>query len=184
MMGGFTRLAHFAFFSAVRTRCMLNTPRLRSSRENANCTQTRKTIDRSSIIPTIGKNILFLVWVVVGVFAAMTLTYYVMFYAFDLPTSPLWATLYTAISYTLACVLIIFLPTRFKKYQVKTSREELGLSGTPKWRDIGLAIVGFVVYFLAAGLLMALFSAIFPWFDETEAQAIGFSALSRAFAKR
>ena len=39
---GFTQLVHFEFFSAIRTRRMLNTARLRFSRENPNCAQMRK----------------------------------------------------------------------------------------------------------------------------------------------
>ena len=43
LFGGSTRLAHFEFFSAVRTHRILNTARLQSSKESSDCTQTRKT---------------------------------------------------------------------------------------------------------------------------------------------
>ena len=44
MRNGLTPLAHFDFFSALRTHRMLNTARLRCSREKPNCIQIRKTL--------------------------------------------------------------------------------------------------------------------------------------------
>ena len=90
--------------------------------------------------------------------------------------TPFWTTIYTAASYALSCFLVIFLPTKIKKLHLPISRAELGLEGLPKWRDIGLAIIGFVAYFLLAALLVSIFS-IFPWFDADQAQNTGFSGL-------
>ena len=87
--------------------------------------------------------------------------------------SPGMTALYSVISYALAVILIIFVPLAFVK-KWKTSREEMGLNGLPTWTDLGLAPVGFVVAALAAAGLAAVFS-VFPWFDVSEAQDVGFS---------
>jgi len=94
--------------------------------------------------------------------------------AFD---SPLWMTVYTAAIYVLTLLAVIFIPTKIKRLKLSTSRDELGLAELPRWRDIGLAAAGFVVYFIFAGALVALFS-LFPWFDPNEAQDIGFAGLA------
>ena len=81
---------------------------------------------------------------------------------------PLWTTIYFALSYLVAITLII-LPS------IKTiHRTKLGLRGTPTWTDIGLAPAGFVIYFILAAGLTALFS-IFPWFNPGEVQDVGFN---------
>ena len=63
---------------------------------------------------------------------------------------------------------------------MQTNREELGLKGTPTWIDIGLAPVGFILYFLLATLLVGIFSR-FDWFDVTETQNVGYDNLYSAF---
>ncbi len=87
--------------------------------------------------------------------------------------SPVVTAVYSLISYLLALALIIFVPIKFVK-KWKTSREELGLKELPTWTDIGLAPVGFVVSLILAAGLAAVFS-IFPWFNISEAQNVGFS---------
>jgi len=96
----------------------------------------------------------------------------------DLYSGTLWMTVYTALSYTMTCFIVIYVPSKIKKFKTKTTREELGLKGTLMWRDIGLAIAGFAAYLVLAGLLLYVFSLIFSWFDPQEAQEIGFSNLS------
>ena len=95
-------------------------------------------------------------------------------------SDPLWTTIYTALSYTLGLVICIIVPheiaKRHKKSALKTTREELGLSGLPTWTDIGLAPLGFIVYLILALLLAAAFT-LFPWFDPNQAQNVGFNGL-------
>ena len=94
---------------------------------------------------------------------------------------PVWMAIYSALSYILALVSIIFIPPLIlqKKRKEKTplkvaSRTDLGLRGMPTWTDIGLAPVGFIVYLLLAAGITAIFS-LFPWFNVGEAQEVGFS---------
>lgn len=104
---------------------------------------------------------------------------------FLLGREPLTTTLGTAVlnalTYLLSLFLIIFLPLKFYP-PWKTSREELGLKGLPTWSDLGLAPVGFLVYFLLAMLFVVIFS-LFPFFDVSEAQDTGFSILASGVDK-
>lgn len=84
-------------------------------------------------------------------------------------------TIYTFLTYLISCFLIIFLPPIiFKK--TKSSRAELGLLGWPTWTDIGLAPIGFIVYVVIAAIVSGIFT-IFPWFNATEAQDLGYSQM-------
>ena len=56
----------------------------------------------------------------------------------------------------------------------KPTRDGLGLTGLPTWTDIGLAPIAFVASLIVSQALLALFS-LFPWFNATETQAIGYS---------
>ena len=89
---------------------------------------------------------------------------------------------FSALSYIVALLMLIWLPTAIKNARrknknekpVKTmGREELGLKDLPTWTDIGLAPAGFIVYLVFAAALVALFSTI-PGFDPEQAQEVGF----------
>ncbi|MBR2709648.1 CPBP family intramembrane metalloprotease [Candidatus Saccharibacteria bacterium] len=56
-----------------------------------------------------------------------------------------------------------------KKPRLGASRATLGFSGWPTWADIGLAPVGYAVYFLLAMGVIAIFMN-FPWFNAEEKQ--------------
>ena len=88
---------------------------------------------------------------------------------------PFWSALYNLCAYGLALTLCIWVPHRYFK-DWRTSREELGLTGLPTWTDLGLALVGFFVYILLSGALTSLFELL-PWFDATQAQDVGFTAV-------
>lgn len=93
-------------------------------------------------------------------------------------TQPLWTAVYSALAYILAMVLIIFAPLLFVKEGKRLAGEtlscaSLGLRGLPTWSDIGLALIGFVVYLFVAAGITAIFS-FFPWFNATELQNVGF----------
>ena len=106
-------------------------------------------------------------------------------------TKPVPMAVYSALSYSLALFMVVVIPGNSSfTWKVKTheggkehkggvkgkaaNRKALGLSGWPTWTDIGLAPVGFVVYYILAAILVSLFS-LFPWFDVSEVQNIGFS---------
>lgn len=130
--------------------------------------------------------LLLLVWVGAAVIASQFIVGFLMILilgtgAFD---KPVVTAIYSAISYTLAMILVIYVPPKLlkkwrgDKYQKPSKteiREKLGLKGWPTWTDMGLAPVGFVVYLLLAAGLTALFSQ-FSWFDAGEAQDVGFNA--------
>lgn len=84
------------------------------------------------------------------------------------------ATLISILSYTIAIILLIWLPPKIFKKIKPASRESLGLSGLPTWTDIGLSPVGYVVSILLAMGLTAVFN-LFPWFNANEVQNLGYS---------
>lgn len=79
--------------------------------------------------------------------------------------------------YLFALLIAIGVPWLFKQ---ETTPKELGLSRWPSWGDIGLAPVGFIIYFIASGLLVYLASQIIG-FDMSQAQDTGFHRLSQIY---
>lgn len=88
-------------------------------------------------------------------------------------STPVWTTVYTALVYLVAAAMVIFIPKLVKK-ELKTSREELGLSGLPTFTDIGISILGVIATFLVAGVVIT-FLSNFSWFDAEETQELGYS---------
>ena len=141
-----------------------------------------------------------LLWVFVGiVISQVVLGAIALSFLGDALYTPAWMTAYTAISYALSILLVVFVPLQVAKRKESKSqttppkksknqptatkatpqtflRTDLGLTGLPKWRDLGLGIAGFIAYFVLAALLVYLFT-IFPWFDPDAAQNLGFSGL-------
>lgn len=169
-----------------------------TGRASNNKSSAAKTNKAPSNVPknqgwsTVGVVLLMLIWVGASVIASqfiVGMAMVAMLGAEEL-SRPVPMAIYTALSYLLALVLIVFVPIRAKKLWLKRhrvnskgdnepsiDREDLGLKGWPTWTDIGLAPVGFIFYmFLAAGLA-AIFSC-FPWFQADEAQQLGFSIYS------
>ncbi|MBR5621236.1 CPBP family intramembrane metalloprotease [Candidatus Saccharibacteria bacterium] len=100
---------------------------------------------------------------------------------FKIASATLLQTLYSTTSYLVGFVIIVFVPfwlsKRFKKLSllaIKNPRLDLGLIGLPTWTDLGLAPIAFIAYTVAAAFLTNLFSAIFPWFNATETQNVGY----------
>ena len=115
---------------------------------------------------------LMCLWVFASVIAAQFVVgwFLILILGRDTFVQPVWTAVYSALSYIIALVLIIFVPMRW----IKSSQEEVGLNGLPTWTDIGLSPVGFIVSIILAAGLTLLFS-IFPWFDANEVQDVGFS---------
>lgn len=124
---------------------------------------------------TIFEIIMLLVWVGASVIASQFVVGYLMLWilgsdAFDQPAV---TAVFSATSYLVAVLLVVFIPPKILKTK-RMSRKELGLSGLPTWTDIGLAPVGFVVY-LGLGMAITALFELFPWFNTSEAQELGFS---------
>lgn len=130
--------------------------------------------------------LLLTLWAGISVIVAQFIVSYPMIWVLGKKVNqPVWMTVYTALAYLVAMLLCILLP-HFLLKKFRTKREELGLTGLPTWTDIGLAPIGLIVYFLLATALVAFFTflseqGIFPWFDASEAQEVGFSNLYASF---
>ena len=94
-------------------------------------------------------------------------------------SSPFWVAIYQILFYLVAVFLVVFVPWKiFKKFP--TNRTELGLKNLPTWSDIGLSIVGFLVYLIAAGFFVNLLSNL-PFFDADAVQETGYGAYVLGF---
>lgn len=118
------------------------------------------------------KILLMCLWVFSSIIATQFLLGWLMIFILGRETlsQPVWTTVYSALSYTMAMALIIFVPRKI----IKVSRKDLGLSGWPTWTDIGLSPVAYIASMLLAAGLVALFT-VFPWFNANEVQETGFS---------
>lgn len=125
---------------------------------------------------TVGLVLALCAWVIVCLVAFQFIVSYVMVALLgEAVNQPVWSAVYSAVVYGLTLVVVIFVPWRIKK--MKTSREELGLSGLPTWTDILLTPVGFFVYYIIAILVAALAATIFPNVNWQQAQEVGFQNL-------
>lgn len=88
-------------------------------------------------------------------------------------------TIVAAAIYVVTLVLVLGIPWLVRKR--RTSKEELGVTRTPSWLDIGLAPVGFVVYFILSTVLVYVATQLIPAFDMQEVQNVGFSNLTERY---
>ncbi len=116
----------------------------------------------------------------------------------DQVTAPVWTFVYQAISYSLAVTLILVFPKLWRKITQNTlqknpeyqkfqtrfqrflpldtpNRDQLGLTGLPTWTDIGLAPIALVISLIAGAILLSVVGNIFPSFNMTQAQEIGYA---------
>lgn len=130
-----------------------------------------------------------LAWTGVAIIASQFIVGYLMVLLLGVDSfdKPVVTAVFSALSYTLAVLLVVWVPPKLmakwrqrhkthggKATPKMVSRTELGLRGSPTWTDIGLAPVGFIVYFLLAAGLTAIFNQ-FTWFDANEVQDVGFN---------
>lgn len=141
-------------------------------------------------------NVLLVIWLLLWTGASLIASQFIIVYLLyfilgrETLTTPVWTTVMDALIYALTLFFVLFVPPRLfrKKTSPKknpnwtTDREELGLKGLPTWTDIGLAPVGFIVYLLLATVLVSVFS-LFPFFDLSEAQDVGYNFLNSGFDK-
>ena len=119
---------------------------------------------------------LMCIWVFASVIVAQLVMGWLMVWLLgaEAVKQPAWMAIYSALSYIAAMVLIILVPPRIaKKWEV--TRKGLGLNELPTWTDIGLTPIAFVVSLMLAAGLVTLFG-LFPWFDATQTQELGFDA--------
>lgn len=79
--------------------------------------------------------------------------------------------------YIFALLIAIGIPWLFKR---QTTLKDLGLNRLPSWADIGLAPVGFIVYFIASGLLVYIASQVIG-FDMSQVQDTGFTRITQVY---
>lgn len=116
-----------------------------------------------------------LVWCFAGVVAGQLLVVWPMYWILgkEQLSQPVWSAVYSALAYVVSLLIIILIPIAlFKKWHI--TRKDLGLDKLPTWTDIGLAPIGFIASILIATGLESIFR-IFPWYDATAAQDVGFS---------
>lgn len=107
-------------------------------------------------------------------------------YALQLPIleSASEAVLQFAVAFMVYLVALIF-TVLASKYVMKqaTSWQEFGLSQRlPRWRDVGLAPLAFVVYIVLSALFLQLVMAIFPdLIDPDQKQAVGFENVTTQY---
>ncbi len=148
--------------------------------------------------------LLLMVWVFAMVIGLQLIVGFVMIWimatitgsrdaAVEMLNEPIWTTIYTAVSYSLALLMIFFLSPHLYNWLSGTKRkikagkkdvkpakvlshEKLGLKGLPTWTDIGLAVAGLIATFVLSAVLGAIFS-LFPWFDAEQTQDVGYNYL-------
>lgn len=76
-----------------------------------------------------------------------------------------------AVMYCVLLAILLGAPWLIGRHRV--SRRVLGLVWLPTWRDIGLAVVGMVLYSIATVIVVLAITALLPWFNMQEAQNIG-----------
>lgn len=127
-------------------------------------------------------SISFLGEIVVGYTIIYTLGY-------DAFKTPVITTLYTALAYILAFIILALLPSLVLKNHDpkkklnpvqklfnlwKTDKKTLGLIDLPTSLDILLSLLSFFLYVIVSGLILDLFKN-FPWFQANQVQDVGFS---------
>lgn len=150
-----------------------------------------KTPNKDSRAKKLIVAVLMAVWVGAAVIASQLIVGSLMIFLLSPEefAKPAWTAIYSALSYILALILIVFLPPilyeKWKKGKTKVkviSRKDIGLSNLPTWTDIGLAPAGFIAYFLLAAIVTGIFS-LFPWFNAEEVQDVGFSVYASGIDK-
>ncbi len=89
------------------------------------------------------------------------------------------STILAAAIYLLSLLIVIGVPWMLRSHT--TSREEIGLARLPSWADMGLAPLGFTLYFILTAAVLYVVSLIFPAFDTHQAQHTGFGNLGQQY---
>lgn len=132
----------------------------------------------------IGLALAFPLWVLVSFGAAQVLIFALFWVLsrlgvpFELIGDTVLQTVVTAVIYTLSLAIAVGVPVLIKKHR-RASWEEIGLGRLPTWTDIGLAPLGFIVYFIVSAILILLATQFLPGFDVEQTQEIGFENIAQ-----
>ena len=128
----------------------------------------------------IRNTVLYVLFLVIWTFASVVASQLLVGFLFLLLlgkeglASPVWSAISAFLSYALTIVLVILVPPNIKKLKQKpASRNDLGLRNYPTWTDIGLAPVGYIASSIL-GVIAATIFSLFPWFNASEVQDVGF----------
>jgi membrane protease YdiL (CAAX protease family) len=126
---------------------------------------------------SIGHDLLMVLWVGIACIAAQLIVGYPMLWILGKATfsTPVWTTVYSAITYILTAVLVILVPKLIKK-EWGTTREQLGLTELPTFTDMGISVLGFVATIVAAGVILSVLQSL-HLVDGGQAQDVGYSNL-------
>ncbi len=142
------------------------------------------------------------VWTFLVMFASQMILQFTMFKVLRLsPGIAFWMLVYYVLNYAIdLAVLILITPRLIKTYQkifkikpttdskqlsteLQTNVNEIGMRDWPTLTDIGLAPVGFLLYVILAQLATTIVSGIFPNFNGSQAQDLGFAYFPNGFSK-
>jgi uncharacterized protein len=86
---------------------------------------------------------------------------------------------------TSACIYLVMLAivvgVPILVWKKKISLKVLGLDKLLTWKDLGLAPVAFILYFIGSALFIYIVSQVFPSFDVNQEQPIGFENISQRY---
>jgi len=129
--------------------------------------------------------LLLVLWVFVGYMLAQALLIAVLWVATQLGVSfgqvgqAVLSTVLSAAVYLLSLLIVLGMPWLLKRR--RTTKQELGLSRLPTWKDIGLAPAGFVVYLVGSVVLLAVVSTLIPAIDMDQVQQNGFENIGHRY---
>ena len=134
----------------------------------------------SPVLKKLGASLAWAIWTCGVLFLVqllLSLLFSWLLKIFHISISPTLAqAIFSLLSYAIAILIIFLVPPKIFKKLSRITTTELGLNGLPTWTDIGLSIVGLLVYLLLAAVFTSIFS-VFPWFDISESQDVGFGTI-------
>lgn len=77
-------------------------------------------------------------------------------------------TVYSTLFFSLMLAMVYFIPVKF--FGQKISKDEIALKGLITWQDLGLAVFGFLISMIIAGVLLE----ILPSIDKSQVQELAF----------
>jgi membrane protease YdiL (CAAX protease family) len=136
------------------------------------------------LLKRVGISVALPVWVFVGFMAAslgLLVTVQGLVGA-GVPLEQINPTIYgliaSAVVYLTTLLLVIGGPFLLK---FKTSLKELGLHRLPMWKDIGIAFLGILSYFILSGILVSIAQNTLTFVDFDQKQDVGFEGLSARY---
>jgi membrane protease YdiL (CAAX protease family) len=85
----------------------------------------------------------------------------------------------SACIYLLMLAIVVGVPIIL--WKKKLLLEDLGLDRLLTWKDLGLAPIAFILYFIGSALLIYVVSQVFSGFDMNQQQPVGFENISQRY---